>query len=340
MFLPLAPHIAMLAAVALVSAARQLESLASRRLPAAPVAGGVILAVLLVAAVPATGHVVAARHGETRLEASEWLDANVPAGAFVFREWDMVEPAARHFDFNRRLHDLWDPGWTPELVAHYMDFVVTTSTNFDRVRRQRSRAFFAQRAAYYDEMFNGPLFELAVGFEPDLLTFGPEVRIYRALRPRGPILGPARTELDLLRQIPWVSTIRLRQEHYQEGGFRFRAPGEVMAGKASVRPGGWYALEVSAESSSAAPLEVALGNEWKTFRIEGESKVVVQAFLRQGKIWWRMGPGAGFREEDQLTVLTARLVRMLSALTEGEPSFAGAASAEPSQPKNESAGPR
>ena len=277
MFLPLTPHITMLAAAA-----------------------------------PVTRHMVAARHDETRVKAAQWLDANVPAGAFIKREWDMVWPGSRRFDFNRQVHDLWEGRWTPQLVSQHVDFVVTTSTNFERVRRQRRRPIYARQASYYDEMFAGPLFELAARFEPDLYTFGPEVRIYRTLRPRGGVLGPAKTDLDLLRQVPWVSTIRLRQEQRQEGGFRFRAAHELIAGKASVRPGGWYTLEVSAMTSTVAPLEIGLGDRLKTFHIEGEQTVAVRAFLRQGKIWWRVGAGPDLAETDELLVHGARLVRVPS----------------------------
>ncbi len=210
MFLPLAPHIAILAGVALIEGARRLAPWVARPRPAAPLQAGVVLAVLLIAAIPASRQMVAARHDETRLEAARWLDANVPAGAFVMREWDMVWPSSRRFDFNRRLYDLWEGGWTPALVSRHTDFVVTTSTNFERVRRQRMRPAFALKASYYDEMFSGRLFALAARFEPDLFTFGPEVRIYRTLVPRGPVLGPAKTDVDIVRQQPWVSNGRLR----------------------------------------------------------------------------------------------------------------------------------
>ncbi|MFQ5351283.1 MAG: hypothetical protein ACE5EG_12650, partial [Thermoanaerobaculia bacterium] len=337
MFLPVAPHIAMLAAVALVRGARRVGSLAHTRLRAA-VTAGVMLVVLLAAAVPVGKQAFAARHDETRLQAACWLDANVPAGAFVKLEWDMVQPSRRHFEFNRRIQDIWDRGWTPQLVSRYMDFVVTTSTNFDRVQRQRGRPDYARQAAYYDEMFNGRLFELAASFVPDLYTFGPEVRIYRSLHPRGRVLGPARTDLDLVRQAPWTSSLRLRRERQREGGFRFRAAHELIAGRATVRPSGWYTLEVGARSPTGALLELGLGYRRQTLRVEGEETVTVRAFLRQGKIWWRVGVGPSFEETDRLLVQTVRLVRLSSTAGEAGPAAPGRASAEPLRPKNESGG--
>ena len=61
MFLPLVPHIALLAAVALVGAARWAGSMVGRRF-AAVGGGGFVLVVLAVAAIPAVGQAIAARH--------------------------------------------------------------------------------------------------------------------------------------------------------------------------------------------------------------------------------------------------------------------------------------
>jgi hypothetical protein len=333
MFLPLAPHIALLAAVSLVEGARRVGAWAGRTRPASPVTAGVTMAVLAIAVVPVTEHVVAARRGETRLEAAAWLDAHVPAGAFVMREWDMVQPGARHFDFNRRLYELWGGDWTPRLVSRSMDFVVTTSTNFERALRQRRRPIVARRAAYYEEMFASPLFELAAKFEPDLRAFGPEVRIYRCLHPRGRGLGAARRELDLLRQPPWFSDKRLRRDLEREGRIRLQSRGELMADKVSVRPGGWYALEVTAASPGSAPLEVGLGNRLEVFRIGGEQTVTVRAFLRRGKNWWRIGAGPGFAAGDELSLRGVRLVRLLPGRPGETLASVGRASADPSRPK-------
>ncbi len=338
MYLPLAPHIALLAAVALVAGARRIAGWRRWPRPAPAIAAWVILTVLLIAAVPATEHAVAARGDETRVQAAAWLDANVPVGAVVMREWDMVWPSARHFGFNRRLYDIWEGDWTPQRLARKRDFVVVTSTNFERVLRQRRRPSFARRAAYYDELFDGPLFELAARFEPDLRAFGPEVRIYRALDSLSPTLGPARSALDLMRRKPWVSTMRLQQERDQEGGFRFRAGGEVIGDDIMVRPGGWYRLEVTVDGRGPAPLEIGLGSELATHRVAGPAIFAVRALLTPGKNWWRAGAGASFAEEDELIVRGLRLVRLPGA--EGEPGSpsAGRASEAEVQPNNKAEG--
>jgi hypothetical protein len=307
--LPLTVHIAVAAAVALVDGARWLESRAKALLPRAPVASAVILAALLVAAVPVTGHVVASRYGETRVKAADWLDANVPAGAFVMREWDMIEPTARHFSFNRRVLDLWGPGWTPKLVACYMDYVVTTSTNFRWVRQQRSRTGLDRKAFYYDELFDGATFELVAKFEPDLHTFGPEVRIYRSLTPAGRVLGPGKRQLDLLQPLHWVSDDRLRRGRRQ-GSIDIRAGHDLVAGKIGVRPAGRYALEVTARSPGGAQLEIGLGSERRTLLIESERTVRLESFLRRSRSWWRVGAGDGFQDGDEITLVGARLVRV------------------------------
>jgi hypothetical protein len=317
MYLPLAPHIALLAAVALVAGARRIAVWRRWPRPAPAIAAWVMVTVLWIAAVPAAEQAVAARRDETRVQAAAWLDANVPVGAIIMREWDMVWPSARHFGFNRRLRDIWEGEWTPQLLARHRDFVVVTSTNFARVQRQRRRPDFARRASYYDELFNGPLFELAARFEPDLHTFGPEVRIYRGLDSRKPTLGPARSELDLMRPRPWVSTPRLREEFELEGSFRFQSAGEVIGNDTQVRPGGWYRLEVTVDGHGPAPLEIGLGSERVSHRVEGRATVAVRALLAPGKNWWRAGAGAGFTETDVLTVRGLRLVRVPSG--EGEP---------------------
>lgn len=333
MFLPLAPHIAMLAAVALVGGARWLAARRGRRATAAPAAAAMVLAGLLVCALPVTGHAVASRGGETRIRAGEWLDANVPAGAFVFREWDMTWPSADHFEFNRTPEDLWAEGWTPRVVSSRWDFVVTTSTNFRRVRRQRRRPSFARQASYYDELFDGPLFELAARFEPDLRTFGPEVRIYRSLAPSGRLLGPAKSSVELLRGRPWVSHQELREESAEGLIVRFGAAREQVAGKVTLRPEGWYVLEVDAESATAAPLELGLGTESRSVRIEGPTTVKVRAFRRRGKSWWRVGTGPGFAVGDEVVVRSVRLRRQPGVAALG-------ASAETAGPKIVTGGSR
>ena len=316
MFLPVTLHIAILAAVGLVAAARWVATWAGGSRPASPIAAGVVAAGLLIAAVPVAGHVLAARNGDTRVRAADWLDAHVPAGAFVFREWDMVWPKARQFAFNKRPHDLWARRWTPELVARYMDYVVITSANYERVRRQRYRPDFARRAGYYDELLDGPMFGLAARFAPDLRSFGPEVRIYRSLLPRGQVLGPGKSEIDLLRRKPWVSAPYLERWRRAEGGFRFHVRDDLIGGKVTTRPAGWYQLVVRADSPAAAPVEIGLGGTFRSFVIDGDTTVVVHGLLRPGKNWWRVGAGAGFTDQDSLTVREVRLSR--SRFTAGE----------------------
>lgn len=320
MFLPVVPHLALLAAVALVAGVRQVASRLGESRRGEAFAAALGAAVLLAAAVPATTQTVAARRGDTRLAAAAWLDSHVPAGAFLLREWDMVWPASRRFAFTRRHHELWEGDWTPRLVARYMDFVVVTSTNYERARRQRYRPAYARQAAYYDALLDGPMFELVARFEPRLDRFGPEVRVYRGLLWRGPVLGPARSEADLLRGRLWVSDPRLRRERQEAGGFRLRAPGEMVAGYIVVRPGGRYRLEVRVDSPGAAQVEAGLAEAAEVVDFVDRAVVRVPTSLEQGKAWWRVAAGSDLGPGAELTVRDVRLLRPGGAEEESAPS--------------------
>ena len=307
MFLPLTPHVALLAGLALVGGARELEAVVRRRWPAARLRGALIVVVLLLAALPVSGHVVAARHAETRVQAAQWMDDNLPAGSGVFREWDMILPAARRFHVNREAALLWTDGRTPDSVADRHDFVVTSSTTFDWVLRQRGRAVFDRRAAHYDELFDGPRFELAARFEPDRLTFGPEIRIFRSLPPRGRRLGPGKAYLDLQRT-PWTSSDRLRAGR-QQGLYRLEAPGDLIAGKARVRPDGRYALEITVEARPRATLEAGFGPLTRRLEVEGRRRLELESRLPAGQVWWWIEGGPRLAPDRHAVVSRVRLIR-------------------------------
>ena len=77
----------------------------------------------------------------------------------------MLSPPLSYFDTNRRDLLLCKTGMTVEEMAGRYDYVVASSSTYDWVFRQRRRPGFDQRAAFYDELFDGPQFELAARFE-------------------------------------------------------------------------------------------------------------------------------------------------------------------------------
>ncbi|MGB6365923.1 MAG: glycosyltransferase family 39 protein, partial [Thermoanaerobaculia bacterium] len=160
-FMPLLPHMAIAAGVATVTFAVWLEERVRRQWPQARVAGVVLIATVLAALPPAATHTYAARHGETRLEALGWIRSNLPPAARILREWNMLRPPSRYLDTNQRDLLLCKTGMTVEEMARRYDYVVSSSSTYDWVFRQRRRPGFDARAAFYDELFDGPHFELA-----------------------------------------------------------------------------------------------------------------------------------------------------------------------------------
>ncbi|TNF84323.1 MAG: glycosyltransferase family 39 protein, partial [Acidobacteria bacterium] len=216
-FMPLLPHMAIAAGVASVTFAVWLEKRVRRQWREARVVGLVLIAAVLVALPPAAKHTWAARHGETRLEALGWMRSNLPPSTRILREWNMLRPPLVYFDTNKRDLLLCKTGMTVEEMAERYDYVVASSSTYDWVFRQRPRPGFDARADFYDELFDSPHFELAARFEPDLTTFGPEIRVYRSLQERGARV--AGDEVELAAEL-WGNTDALERQK-SKGTFIF-----------------------------------------------------------------------------------------------------------------------
>jgi len=302
-FMPLLPHMAIAAGVATVTLAVWLEERVRRRWPQARVAGVVLIAAVLAALPPAATHTYAARHGETRLEALGWMRSTLPPSARILREWNMLRPPLVHFDTNQRDLLLCKTGMTVGEMAERYDYVVSSSSTYDWVFRQRRRPGFDARAAFYDELFDGPHFELAAQFEPDLTTFGPEIRVYRSRRLRGARL--AGEEVELAGQL-WGNTDALERQK-SKGVFTFTRYRHLIAGPLMVELPGRYLLSVRVESTQPAPVRVVLGSKTREQMIDTPETIELQAYLEKGQAWWSLGPAPGWPRRNRMKVSEIRI---------------------------------
>ncbi|MEE8139173.1 MAG: hypothetical protein V3T81_09950, partial [Thermoanaerobaculia bacterium] len=292
-FRPLLPHLAIASAVAVVAFSRAAEALAQRRWPRVRLARALMIGVVLIALPPVVADVHAARQGETRLEALEWIEANVPAGASMLREWNMVSPPRRLYRVNENEVALWGVGRSPKQLAKKFDYLVASSATFDFVLQQRQRPGFAERVAFYDELFDGSAFQLAARFEPDLFSFGPEIRIYRSRRQRGPRLAGEPLQLQRHRRL-WGNSDRLRaQRATGTGAFLFQRCYDLLAGRVVLRKAGRYRLTAEVEAKEPYPVVLALGRRSRQYEVEGQRKIELTADLPKGQVWWRVQVGRG-----------------------------------------------
>jgi hypothetical protein len=302
-FMPLLPHMAIAAGVATVTFAVWLEERVRRQWPRARVAGLVSIAAVLVALPPAATHTYAARHGETRLEALGWMRTNLPKSARILREWNMLRPPLVYFDTNPRDLLLCKTGMTVEEMAERYDYVVSSSSTYDWVFRQRRRPGFDTRAAFYDELFEGPHFELAARFEPDRITFGPEIRVYRSLRPRGARLSGQ--EIELAGEL-WGNTDALERQK-SKGIFTFTRYRHLIAGPLMVALPGRYLLSARAESIQPAPVRLVLGGKTREHIIDTPETIELEAYLEKGQAWWSLGPAPGWPRHNRMKVSEIRI---------------------------------
>jgi hypothetical protein len=312
-FMPLLPHMAIAAAVATVTFAVWLEERVRRQWREARVAGVVLIAAVLVALPPAATHTYAARHGETRLEALGWIRSNLPPAARILREWNMLRPPLVYFDTNQR--DLCKTGMTVEEMADSYDYVVSSSSTFDWVFRQRPRPGFDTRAAFYDELFDGPHFELAARFEPDLTTFGPEIRVYRSLRSRGARLTGE--EVGLAAEL-WGNTDALKRQK-SKGTFTFTRYRHLVAGPLLVEQPGRYLLSARVESSQPAPVRFTLGGLTQEIPVDEPGTIKLDTHLEKGQAWWSLGPAPGWPRRNRMKVSQIKITPLGSAAEVADP---------------------
>lgn len=290
MFLPLLPHLALAAGYGAVVAMRFLVSRIERRRWRVAVAAALAAAILAAAAPQAVAHAVAAGRGDTRLDALAWIRENVPVGAAVLCEWDMLQPSGRRYERTGRPYNLYKLAKRPAQLTRRWDYVVASSRTYDWVLRQRSRPGFDRRAALYDALFDSPRFEEVARFTPGLRRYGPELRIFRTRPPRGPRFSPtAAGGSSALRLEPWawVPSRRLRSRS-QPGAYRLWRPGDTVAGRAIVDRPGCYELSFSARAREPRDLEVTLGSRTATFALAGETTLRLARRLDAGQVWWRL----------------------------------------------------
>ncbi|MGB6362517.1 MAG: hypothetical protein WBG64_07585, partial [Thermoanaerobaculia bacterium] len=270
---------------------------------------------VLAALPPAATHTYAARHGETRLEALSWIRSNLPPSTRILREWNMLRPPSRYLDTNQRDLLLCKTGMTVEEMARRYDYVVSSSSTYDWVFRQRRRPGFDARAAFYDELFDGPHFELAARFEPDPTTFGPEIRVYRSLRPRGARLSGEAVELagEL-----WGNTDALERQK-SKGTFTFTRYRDLIAGPLIVEQPGRYLLSARVESSQPAPVRVTLGGLTQEIPVDAPGTIELDTHLEKGQAWWSLGPATAWPRRSRMKVSEIKITPLGSAAEVADP---------------------
>ncbi|MGB6643194.1 MAG: hypothetical protein WBG67_20675, partial [Thermoanaerobaculia bacterium] len=283
--------------------------------PQARVTGVVLIATVLAALPPAATHTYAARHGETRLEALGWIRSNLPPAARILREWNMLRPPSRYLDTNQRDLLLCKTGMTVEEMARRYDYVVSSSSTYDWVFRHRRRPGFDARAAFYDELFDGPHFELAARFEPDLTTFGPEIRVYRSLRPRGARLSGE--EVELAGEL-WGNTDALERQK-SKGTFTFTRYRHLVAGPLIVERPGRYLLSARVESTQPGPVRLALGDRTRELPVDTPGTIELEARLERGQQWWSLGPAPGWPRHNRMKVSEIKITPLGSAAEVADP---------------------
>lgn len=307
LFMPLLPHVALAAGYGLSACLGGLERRLSRTRAAATVVPAFGLLVVVLAWIPVVEEARAARGTDTRVHALQWIQAHLPQGATVFREWNMVRLSSALFSSNGRDRTLYAGGRTAAEIASSNDFVVVTSTMYDWVLRQRHRPGFEPRAALYEAVLDGPRFELVRAFEPGERSIGPEVRVYRTLPPKGPRYRPKRPSMDLLGRA-WASSQRIRPQE-ATGRITFVRPWDTIAGKVVLVEQGTYRLVVTASAAQPTTLRLELGGRWSEDPVTGTSKVALQVALPAGQVWWKVKPAGELGPSDDLTVHAMRLVR-------------------------------
>ena len=307
LFMPLLPHVALAAGYGLSVCLGGLERRLPRTRGAAMAAPALALLVVALAWIPVVEEARAARGTDTRVHALQWIQARLPQGATIFREWNMVKLSSALFSSNGRDRTLYAGGQTADEIASSNDFVVVTSTMYDWVLRQRGRPGFEARAALYEAVLDGPRFELVRAFEPGERSIGPEVRVYRTLPPRGPRYRPKRPGMDLQGRA-WASSQRIRPQE-ATGRVTFVRPWDTIAGKVVLVEQGTYRLLVTASAARPTTLRLELGGRWSEDPVASASQLALEVALPAGQVWWKVTPARELGLSDDLTVHAVRLVR-------------------------------
>ncbi|MGH9381395.1 MAG: glycosyltransferase family 39 protein [Thermoanaerobaculia bacterium] len=314
-FVPLLPHLALAAGYGTVVAARALaRPVESPRLRAA-VAGCLITMAVVAAAPQAMVHALAARGGDTRLDALAWMHDNVPVGASVLCEWDMVQPPHGRYYGGDKPPNLYNVSSDPAALAARWDYVIASSRTYEWVYRQRSRPGFDRRAAFYDALFDHPRFEEVARFTPGPRRYGPDLRVLRSRPPRGPSFPPDATTMRL-EGWAWLSSRRLRSRS-QPGAYRMWRPGDRITGRAVVDRPGCYELVLSTMAARPSELAVSLGSRSRTLRLHGAREVRLPAGLPAGQVWWRLDTASGRHRGGVIKLWDLRLKRLSSDPTAG-----------------------
>jgi hypothetical protein len=307
LFMPLLPHVALAAGYGLSVCLAGLERRLPRTRAAATAVPALALLVPALAWIPVVREARAARGTDTRVHAQQWIQAHLPQGATIFREWNMVRPSSALFRSNGRDRTLYAGGQTADEIASGNDFVVVTSTMYDWVLRQRHRPGFEPRAALYDAVLDGPRFELVRAFEPDRRSIGPEVRVYRTLPPKGPRYRPRRPAMELLGRA-WASSQRIRPQE-ANGRTTFVRPWDAIAGKVVLVAPGTYRLEVEASAARPSTLRLEVDGRSSEEPVTGASELALEVALPAGQVWWKVKPAGELDPSGDLTVRAVRLVR-------------------------------
>ncbi len=287
-FLPVLPHAALAAGFAAIWLTRRVAVLGPRiRLLLAPAAA----LILILAAWPATVQAVGRLGGDTRLAAKQWLHENVPPGAAVLTELNMVPLSSQRYRTpSKRLPFYFQS--LDRMHAEY-DYMVASSFQFAWIFGQRSRPGFGERAELYERLFSEPRFELAARFVPSLRLAGPEIRIYRTLPPRGLQLA--------------AGPVRLRGPH-RSGVYYFTRSSDRMGGALIATQPGRYELRVRAVAEKPFPLELSLGVERRRISVEGETEVAIAADLEPGQRWWGVAAAEGVGSGDHVRLCCMSVV--------------------------------
>jgi hypothetical protein len=288
---------AIAAAIAVVISARSLERALQRRWPRLQLSRALMLSALLITLPPVTAQVHAARHGDARLEALDWVNANLPPGAKILREWNMIHPSRGLYDVNTDETLLVTSGRTLKEIANQYDFVIASSAAYDWIFRQRSRPGFKERAAFYTEMFDSSRFELLSQFEPWLFAFGPEIRIYRTLPLRGARISANRPSIEPKGGHVWGNSRDLRAQK-GKGRYTFQRRWNLVAGAVVLKRPARLELSGTLETDSSFPLEISLGTARCLLRVAGNGDFRLVADLPAGQSWWKVASGPDFERGD------------------------------------------
>lgn len=110
----------------------------------------------------------------TRVQALEWVQSNVPHGSRIAYEWYSA-PLAR-LPYNAvEIHALASRGDLNSYRASGFSYLIVSANMYQRFFNAPGR--YAREAAFYRELFSQG--ELVASFVPSLTTGGSEIRIYR-----------------------------------------------------------------------------------------------------------------------------------------------------------------